>query len=157
MTTVVPDSLWRHRNGVLYVVVDIANAKTEKPDEYPVTVVYRNAKTGSLWARKLSDWHRSFSLVGVHTEFRVEDVERTVVYKQQSGWAAPTEGIKATHIPTKLHVTVFDRTVFRSKVIALELLRQKHAELVASLQPWPEDVSEYAGAHVTAVLGGDGE
>lgn len=54
-----PDTVWRHTNGNLYVVVCITN----RPDEprYPKTVVYRNQMTSTLWSRPISDWHRSFT------------------------------------------------------------------------------------------------
>ena len=53
-------SFWQHRNGAFYSVMFIAN----KPDNdrYPETVVYRSENNGNIWARPLSDWHRSMTL-----------------------------------------------------------------------------------------------
>lgn len=55
-----PGSIWRHRNGAVYAVLFIAN----KPDNdrYPETVIYRSNANGNIWARPLSDWHRSMTL-----------------------------------------------------------------------------------------------
>ena len=54
-------SCWQHRNGALYEVLFIAN----KPgnDRYPETVVYRSLGNDNVWARPLSDWHRSMLYV----------------------------------------------------------------------------------------------
>ena len=56
-----PGSIWRHYKGAFYSVLFIAN----KPgnDRYPETVVYRSDANGNIWARPLSDWHRSMTLV----------------------------------------------------------------------------------------------
>jgi len=54
-------SLWAHRNGNKYKVIALANTRTERPKEYPVTVVYENINNGAVWCRKLSDWHRSMT------------------------------------------------------------------------------------------------
>ena len=53
-------SEWRHTNGNLYHVLCIANEHTERPDQYPVTVVYQG-DNGRIWSRPLSDWHRSMT------------------------------------------------------------------------------------------------
>lgn len=56
--------VWRHRNGNLYIVMCLANAHTERPEKYPITVVYLGCINGKVWARPLSDWHRSMTYVG---------------------------------------------------------------------------------------------
>lgn len=53
------NSLWRHRNGILYRVTAVTNLP-DKP-EYPTTVIYVNEETGSLWSRRADDWARSFT------------------------------------------------------------------------------------------------
>lgn len=55
---------WRHRNGIRYEVLALANeqAATENRERYPVTVVYRNPSNNTIWTRPLSDWHRSMTL-----------------------------------------------------------------------------------------------
>lgn len=58
---VVKGTKWRHRNGIVYEVLLVANLASTRP-EYPVTVVYQG-QNGNIWSRPLSDWHRSFVLV----------------------------------------------------------------------------------------------
>ena len=59
----VPSGIYRHTNGNEYEVLLIANLGTERPGQYPVTVVYQNTKNGSVWSRPLSDWDRSMAKV----------------------------------------------------------------------------------------------
>ena len=56
-----PDTRWRHRNGVVYRVLFIANL----PDHegYPETVVYEGELNGRRWAARLDDWHRRMTRV----------------------------------------------------------------------------------------------
>lgn len=54
-------SLWQHTNGNQYKVIALANTRTERPEEYPVTVVYENINNGAVWCRKATDWHRSMT------------------------------------------------------------------------------------------------
>lgn len=63
MSAKIPDvgSEWRHKNGNEYFVICIANSETEKPDEYPVTVVYKGIVSGPIWARPLSRWYGSMT------------------------------------------------------------------------------------------------
>jgi len=58
---VTPKSLWWHTNGNQYVVLHVANVAYRLPG-YPVTVVYQNCENGTVWARALADWERSFTL-----------------------------------------------------------------------------------------------
>lgn len=53
-------SKWQHRNGNRYEVVMLTNTESSRA-AYPVTVVYKNRDTGSLWSRPAYDWHRSMS------------------------------------------------------------------------------------------------
>lgn len=57
------DSVWSHHNGNMYVVRDYANVETDRQDDYPTTILYRNMATGKLYCRKLIDWERSMVLV----------------------------------------------------------------------------------------------
>lgn len=57
-----PASEWRHRNGIVYVVMLIANEGSERP-EYPPTVVYYNKQTNTPYSRPVSDWARSMTEV----------------------------------------------------------------------------------------------
>ena len=59
-------SYWRHRNGALYEVLFIANEPDD--DRYPETVVYRSVASLKIWARPLSDWHRSMTLCNFNGE-----------------------------------------------------------------------------------------
>lgn len=62
-------SQWRHRNGNVYTVESITNGETERPGQYPVTVVYRGGN-GKLWSRPAHDWHRSMTLESAPEEHR---------------------------------------------------------------------------------------
>lgn len=59
---VIPRSLWQHRNGQIYSVFAIAN-KESTNSKYPITVVYVNVRTRTIWTRPLDDWHRSMTLL----------------------------------------------------------------------------------------------
>jgi hypothetical protein len=56
-------SLWRHKNGNLYVVEDITNQESERQGEYPTTVVYRNVLNGKPYSRALWRWPLSMTPV----------------------------------------------------------------------------------------------
>jgi hypothetical protein len=62
--------IWQHYNGNQYVVLHIANEHTERPEQYPPTVVYAGYENERVWARPLSDWHRSMSYVGRDPEWK---------------------------------------------------------------------------------------
>lgn len=49
-----------HHNGNVYRVTGFANLHTERPDEYPVMVIYQGVTDGKVWSRPLKDWARSF-------------------------------------------------------------------------------------------------
>lgn len=55
------EDVWQHRSGNKYRVVHIANLPND--ERYPQTVVYVNMANLSVWARRLDDWHRSFTFV----------------------------------------------------------------------------------------------
>lgn len=56
-------SVWSHTNGNRYMVHDFTNVETDRQDEYPTTIVYRNMDNGKLYSRRLIDWERSMVLV----------------------------------------------------------------------------------------------
>ncbi len=58
-------TVWKHTNGNIYRVIMITNIKTVRPIQYPVTVVYENTDTGTLWSRPVEQWYRSFVRPGV--------------------------------------------------------------------------------------------
>ena len=63
MESVEVGSKWKHRNGIAYTVIAIANVGVLDPitsEKYPPTVVYQGTN-GKVWARYLSDWGRSFT------------------------------------------------------------------------------------------------
>ncbi len=67
MKDVIEGSRWKHYNGARYTVLMIANAEGEgtdpnKREKYPTTVVYQGDNK-KIWARQLSDWHRSMKPV----------------------------------------------------------------------------------------------
>lgn len=53
------DTVWKHRNGNFYIIVEIANRIPR--NEYQPTVWYRNYNTGAPYSRLYSDWHRSMT------------------------------------------------------------------------------------------------
>lgn len=55
-------SKWRHHNGNEYTVMLIANFYSERPEKYPVTVVYRG-QNDKIWSRPLSLWYASMTPV----------------------------------------------------------------------------------------------
>lgn len=57
-----PTSEWQHKNGNRYTVLCIANEFTDRPEQYPPTVVYQGLN-GRIWSRPVSDWARSMTLV----------------------------------------------------------------------------------------------
>jgi len=56
-----PGSIWRHYNGAVYEVLMIANDHSDA-ENYPVMIVYKGFANGRTWARRASEWHRSFTL-----------------------------------------------------------------------------------------------
>lgn len=54
------DDMIRHKNGCIYKIIMLTNELTEKPLEYPITVVYQNVHNNTLWSRPLKDMDRSF-------------------------------------------------------------------------------------------------
>lgn len=60
-------SLWKHKNGNIYIVRGHSNVANERNDEYPQTVEYANFHTGECFSRKLVDWYRSM------TSIRIDD------------------------------------------------------------------------------------
>lgn len=65
-----PQSRWRHTNGNLYTVLCIANEFTERPEQYPPTVVYQG-DNGRIWSRPVADWARSMTPVDDEGSSRV--------------------------------------------------------------------------------------
>ena len=68
-------SKWEHHSGRVYAVVEITNGKTERPDQYPVTVVYQNVDNGTLWSRPLSEWARSFKPIRTPEQRQRDELE----------------------------------------------------------------------------------
>lgn len=50
------NTVWRHRNGNIYLVLFQTNVETGRQDEYPTTVVYENVVTGVRYSRPLTRW-----------------------------------------------------------------------------------------------------
>jgi len=58
-----PGSVWRHKGGTLYTVLDVTSSPDEaKKDEFPVTVIYIGPD-GRKWPRTLKRWYDSMTLV----------------------------------------------------------------------------------------------
>ena len=54
-------SVWEHRDGDFYSVLHIANDVDTR--EYPRMIIYQSASTGTVWATRADDWHRSMTEV----------------------------------------------------------------------------------------------
>jgi hypothetical protein len=73
--------IWRHHSGRLYRVAALANVNSTKP-AFPVMVIY-TGPGDHLWARPLSDWHRSFGDAPIarvhnrHDQFATRDEAQT--------------------------------------------------------------------------------
>lgn len=52
-------STWKHKKGMMFKVLMITNIYTGNRKKYPLTVVYENMATGSLWSKPLSEWYES--------------------------------------------------------------------------------------------------
>lgn len=51
-----PGGLWRHHNGVVYVVLMMTNVEPERQDDFPTTVVYQSGRTGKRYSVTLETW-----------------------------------------------------------------------------------------------------
>lgn len=61
-TQVFPKTKWKHKNGLEYEVILIANEASTDQVKYPITVVYQGANA-KVWSKPLNDWHRSMTLI----------------------------------------------------------------------------------------------
>lgn len=53
-------TVWEHTNGNLYVVYDVTNAESDRPEKFPITISYHGLTNLKRWSRPLSQWYRSF-------------------------------------------------------------------------------------------------
>lgn len=57
-------SLWKHKEKLtLYKVIAVSNQKTQRPEEFPITVFYVDINTNDLWSRPLEKWLERVELV----------------------------------------------------------------------------------------------
>lgn len=66
MSTQIPeiDSLWKHKEkNTLYRVILITNEKTERPEEFPITVCYQDIKIKVFWSRPLDKFLERMELI----------------------------------------------------------------------------------------------
>lgn len=56
-------SIWQHHNGNHYEVILFTNLETDRQDDYPTTIVYRNTRNHKIYSRRLIDWDRSMTKV----------------------------------------------------------------------------------------------
>lgn len=57
--------VWKHlESGITYMVVMLSNTESNKPETFPVTVVY-STNEGSVWSRPLDQFMEKFELVPV--------------------------------------------------------------------------------------------
>lgn len=71
----IPGSVWCHTNGNRYIVMCIANEFSERPEQYPPTVVYQG-ENGRIWSRPVSDWARSMTWVAAQQAPLLSQEER---------------------------------------------------------------------------------
>jgi hypothetical protein len=67
----------RHHSGRIYVVTGIANENTQRPDQYPVTIIYKNVENGTVWSRPASEWAGSFRPIRTPEQRERDDVIST--------------------------------------------------------------------------------
>lgn len=53
-------TIWRHRNGNLYIVTQISNRENNRAGS-PCTVVYERIFSGEPYSRPAIQWHESFT------------------------------------------------------------------------------------------------
>jgi len=58
------DSQWGHSNGDTYTVTGYADMFSDSHQRRPPRIIYRSAKTGRVWSREHSDWHRAMKPLG---------------------------------------------------------------------------------------------
>lgn len=68
--------LYKHNNGGVYEVTGLANKNTERPGEYPVTVIYKNIDNHTVWCRPIKEWSRSFKPFPTEEDREVEEMMR---------------------------------------------------------------------------------
>lgn len=56
-----PDSKWRHKNGIVYIVQGYANLCSKDEAKHPTSILYYNANNFALYVRPIMDWDRSMS------------------------------------------------------------------------------------------------
>ena len=49
-------SFWQHKNGNIYVVIGLANEHSRNLEKYPVTVIYENPHSGTIWTKPLDNF-----------------------------------------------------------------------------------------------------
>ncbi|WP_063894566.1 hypothetical protein [Burkholderia ubonensis] len=95
MTFPRPTSAWQHTNGNVYTVLCIANEFTERPEQYPPTVVYMGLN-GRIWSRLASDWARSMTLV--------KDAEDAPAAPAQAAQYDPSRPVSASNLPESMTI-----------------------------------------------------
>lgn len=84
-----PASIWQHTSGRRYTVLCVANMFTDRPEQYPVTIVYQG-DNGRIWSRPAIDWARSMHPVSDGAEAKVGPMQVEVAARAMAafvGWA----------------------------------------------------------------------
>lgn len=58
-------SIWLHTSGERYRVILVANEGSDRPGEYPITIVYRRLSDNTVWSRPFSRWYPSFTEIEI--------------------------------------------------------------------------------------------
>lgn len=115
-------SIWMHYDGAVYRVEEIGNAEGTKP-AYPPTVWYRNVINGKPYNRKVSDWHRSMTLVGEDGKDAVRTLAGALML-----YKGTVETQKKRIEGNETEIAVFNRLYTNAE--------DQHVERVALVQLW---------------------
>lgn len=72
-------SIWEHRNGNKYKVIALANTRTMRPEEYPITVIYENIVSKEVWCKKASDWERSMNEINMQWNIGIRQIKNNFI------------------------------------------------------------------------------
>lgn len=67
VTRVIPGQMWLHHSGRMYEVLMLANESTQRPAEYPVTIIYRG-NNGQVWAKTEQRFRETMTYSGQQSD-----------------------------------------------------------------------------------------
>lgn len=76
VTRIIPGQMWLHHSGRMYEVLMLANEGTQRPAEYPVTIIYRGSN-GQTWAKTEQRFRETMTYSGQQSDvYYAQDVLR---------------------------------------------------------------------------------